>query len=523
VAPLDLVLPDGGSVPLAGEITIGRAPGNQVRLDDPAVSRQHARIRAGEDGGAAILEDVGSRYGTWVDDRQVPPAGAPLRDGSRIRVGDLRLVVRRRRTAEEAGATIVVPAGASRALPAAAAQGPRLRSGYALKRLAAGEGANRWVLHDLRSGKFLRVGDDDGRLLELLDGRRALPELLAEAERRDGPEAAARLARLLTELQDRGLLAGAGADADAGAGDGDPGAAATGARRWLQPHRVAWTGAGALIERVYRGGGRLLFTRPALAALAVLAPVGVGVFVALVVGRYGTPFVVASKIGLGGVVFVAGRFALVACHELAHGLALARSGRRAGAVGLKLLLVFPYAYVDTSEAWFEPRARRIAVSAAGPVSDLTLGAAFAIACLYAAPGTVRDILFQLALAAYLGALFNLNPFVDRDGYQILADLLREPDLRRRARAQLAARLRGDATGPPSRVLTRYAWCGVAWSVVAAGFAAAMSLRYRPVLEARFPAAVAWGVLAALWAGLLAPPAITVVGPVLARARRRAPA
>jgi putative peptide zinc metalloprotease protein len=515
VAPLDLVLPDGGSVPLAGEVTIGRAPGNRVRLDDPAVSRRHARIVAGRDG--ATLQDVGSRFGTWVDERPVPRTGARLADGSRIRVGDHELLVRRRRTADEAGATIVVPAGASRELPAAATAGPRLRSGYALKRLAPGEGPDRWVLHDLRSGKFLRVDDADGRLLELLDGRRALPELLDEARRRDGPEAAARLARLLTELRDRELLAGGPQE------DGDPPGAARGPGRRPAPRRLAWTGAGALIERLYRAGGRLLFTRPALVVLAALAPIGVGVFAALVAGRYGTPFVVASKVGLGGVVFVAGRFALVTCHELAHGLALAAAGRRAGAVGLKLVLVFPYAYVDTSEAWFEPRARRIAVSAAGPASDVTLGALFALACLYVGPGTVRDVLFQLALAAYLGALFNLNPFVDRDGYQILTDVLREPALRPRARAQLAARLRGDAAGPPSRVLTRYAWWGLAWSVLAAGFAAALSLRYRAVLETRLPPSVAWALLATLWAGLLAPAVLTVLAPVLARVRRRAAA
>jgi putative peptide zinc metalloprotease protein len=523
VVPLDLVLPDGGRVPLAGEVTIGRAADNRVRLDDPAVSRRHARIRA--DARGAVLEDAGSRYGTWVDDRPVPRAGARLRDGSRIRVGDLQLAVRTRRATasggrdpsdDAAGETIVVAPGASRALPAAT--GPRLRSGYALKRLAAGDGPDRWVLRDLRSGKFLRLDDDDGRLLELLDGRRTLPELLEEAGRREGPEAASRLARLLVELTDRGLLSGA--QTDTTNNDGAAAAApATGLRALLAPRRIAWAGAGDAIDRLHRHGGRLLLTRPVLAVLAGLVPIGLGVFVALIVGRYGTPFVVASRIGLGGLVFLAGRFVLVACHELAHGLTLAATGRRPAAVGLKLVLIFPYAYVDTSEAWFESRGRRIAISAAGPVSDLTLGAVFALGCLYAPPGTVRDVLFQLALAAYLGALLNLNPFVDRDGYQILTDVLREPGLRRRARAQLAARLRGEAgDAAASATLTRYAVWGLAWSVLAAGFAAALSLRYRPALEDLFPAPVVWGLLVALWAGLLAPAAMTVAAPVLARLR-----
>ena len=55
---------------------------------------------------------------------------------------------------------------------------------------------------------------------------------------------------------------------------------------------------------------------------------GIGVFAALIALRYGTPFVVANKIGLGGLVFLLGRFAVVAVHETAHGLTMASFGRR---------------------------------------------------------------------------------------------------------------------------------------------------------------------------------------------------
>jgi putative peptide zinc metalloprotease protein len=94
------------------------------------------------------------------------------------------------------------------------------------------------------------------------------------------------------------------------------------------------------------------------------------------------------------------------------------------------VLVFPYAYVDTSDAWFEPRSRRVAVSAAGPASDLVLGGAFALGCLAADAGALRDVFFQLACGAYVGAFFNLNPLVPRDGYQIAVDVLSPRGLRR---------------------------------------------------------------------------------------------
>ena len=165
----------------------------------------------------------------------------------------------------------------------------------------------------------------------------------------------------------------------------------------------------------------MFFTKPVLIALAVLIVLGIGAFVYLIAGRYGTPFVVASKFGWGGLVFLLGRFAVVAVHETAHGLTMASFGRRIERAGLKAIAIFPYAFVDTSEAWFETRRRRIGVSAAGPVSDFSLGAVFALCALLLPDGVVRDIFFNLAFAAYVGGFFNLNPFIERDGYHILVD------------------------------------------------------------------------------------------------------
>ncbi len=107
-------------------------------------------------------------------------------------------------------------------------------------------------------------------------------------------------------------------------------------------------------------------------------------------------------------------------------------------------------FVDTSEAYFESRAHRIVISAAGPACDLTFGALFSV-CVPGIPKAMpQEVFFQLAFAAYVGAFFNLNPFLDRDGYNILVDVLREPDLRRRARLQLAHKLSGTAPGGEPR-------------------------------------------------------------------------
>jgi Zn-dependent protease len=511
--PLELVLPDHTRVPVLDEMTIGRAPGSTLRLDDPSVSRLQARISVDTAGdGAVVLEDAGSTYGTWLDGERVD-GPRPLVDGARIRMGSQELVVERVRDEAEAGRTVVVPIGA--AATGGAGTNPRVRAGHALKRLESSEGPRRWVLKDLESNRFLRMSDADAQLFELVDGHHSLRDLIGEAERRGGTGGPARLARLLSELAERGLLDGA-ADSPAAASR-----RVAFAQRLSRPREIAWPGAGPLFQLLYARGGRHLLSRRALLAIAALVAIGLVVFPYLVAGRYGTPFVVARKVGIGALVFLVGRFAVAAVHESAHALVMISFGRRVARAGLKVILIFPYAFVDTSEAWFEPRRRRIAISAAGPISDLSLGALFALSCLALPAGTIRDICFQLALGAYLGAFFNLNPFVDRDGYQILVDLLREPGLRRRARDQLRRRLSGRGVDSDSRVLRRYGAFGLAWSTLAACVAVGMSLRYEPRLDALAlaPEQVVWAALAVVWLALFVPVIAAVAGP--ARERRRA--
>jgi putative peptide zinc metalloprotease protein len=521
-APLQLVLADGTKVPLVGDLTIGRSRGSSLFLDDPSVSRNHARIVAA-DGVEPLLEDAGSSYGTFLDDARVSEP-VPLRDGARIRLGNQRVDVQAYRDDAAAGRTIVVPIGASLLLPAvgeaslqpaetAQGQRPRLRSGYALKQLDASEGDRRWVVRDLQSGDFLRISDRDAQLLRLLDGTRSLPDLIGEGERAFGSSGAVRLARLLADLGDRGMLAGVQGSATL-----DAPAPESRLQRLLKPREHTFGGVGPFLTWAYRHGGWVLFTRPALVLIGALAIVGAGVWVALVVGRYGTPFVVAHRLVLGGLVFLVGRGLLVALHELAHGLAMESVGRHVQRAGVKAIFIFPYAFVDTSEVWFEPRCRRMAVTFAGPLSDFALAGVFSILCLTLAKGTIRDVTFQVAFGGYIAGFFNLNPFLDRDGYQILADRLGMPGLRGRAREELRRRLAGEGPGERDPALTRYAIAGLGWLFAIAGGVIALSLHFQPIMVHFASEAVVWTVLGTLWAACFVPVLIVIGPPLFARFR-----
>ena len=73
---------------IAGGAVVGRLPECDISLDDPSVSRRHARI--GRQDGVWFVEDLGSTNGTRVGDRSV--TRSELADGDELRLGNIRLV-----------------------------------------------------------------------------------------------------------------------------------------------------------------------------------------------------------------------------------------------------------------------------------------------------------------------------------------------------------------------------------------------------------------------------------------------
>jgi DNA-binding winged helix-turn-helix (wHTH) protein len=75
----------------SGENLLGRDPSAAVWIDLNSVSRRHARIVIR--GESAVLEDLKSRNGTYLDD-QLIEAPSRLVNGSRIKIGAAKLVFR---------------------------------------------------------------------------------------------------------------------------------------------------------------------------------------------------------------------------------------------------------------------------------------------------------------------------------------------------------------------------------------------------------------------------------------------
>jgi putative peptide zinc metalloprotease protein len=509
-ARADLVVPDGTRRRVGRRLTIGRGRRSAVRLEHPTVARRHARLVARR--GGVWLEDAGSGSATRLDGRPLP-GPRRLREGARVGIGDLELRLERRDDAAVAARTF---AGIA-AVADPGGTGPCLRAGWALKRLEAREGALRFVLAGPAGGPGVRMGEREASLLDLLDGRRDPDALVAEAERRLGPDGTPALAVLLAGLADHGLLEGVGVAAAPEPASGARGRLAALAR----PRELEWRGAGGAAERLHRAGAWLLLTAPALLVAALVAMAGLAAMLLLATGG-GTPLRVAGSVGLGATAFALGRVLLVAAHEAAHALALVEVGRAPRRAGLKTVLGIPFAFVDTSAAWFEPRRRRMAVAAAGPAADLVLAGAFALAAAALPGGTPRQVAFQLALAGYAGALVNLNPLLDRDGAQLLADAMDQPGLRARSRARLRDALAGrPAAATDAGAPMAYAACALLWTLALPAFVVLLwgdALRAAAERHLPHPDVALGAGLGALVALALIPLALTAAGALAERWR-----
>ncbi len=101
-------------VPEGDLLEVGRAPELGIVLQDPSVSRRHALVRRHD--GRLTIEDAGSRFGTFVNDRPLRPGETlALKDGDVVRIGHAQIVCRFQREEETVEATVENAAFAAQA------------------------------------------------------------------------------------------------------------------------------------------------------------------------------------------------------------------------------------------------------------------------------------------------------------------------------------------------------------------------------------------------------------------------
>ncbi|SMH43094.1 HlyD family efflux transporter periplasmic adaptor subunit [Azospirillum agricola] len=130
-------------------------------------------------------------------------------------------------------------------------------------------------------------------------------------------------------------------------------------------------------------------------------------------------------------------------HELGHAYTAKRFGCRVPTMGVAFLVMWPVLYTDTTDAWrLVSRRQRLAVGAAGMLTELTIAVFATLAWSFLPDGPLRSAAYFLATVSWVTTLaINLSPFMRFDGYYLLSDALDVPNLQDRAFALARWRLR----------------------------------------------------------------------------------
>jgi putative peptide zinc metalloprotease protein len=138
-------------------------------------------------------------------------------------------------------------------------------------------------------------------------------------------------------------------------------------------------------------------------------------------------------------------------HELGHALACKKWKAECHEIGLLFLVFTPCLYCDTTDSWKLPSPwRRACIAAAGIYVELTIAALAACLWLITLPGSWLHLLAAnvMLICSLSTLLVNGNPLLRYDGYYVLSDLWRVPNLhdqsREAARSLAAAWLAGQA-------------------------------------------------------------------------------
>lgn len=156
-------------------------------------------------------------------------------------------------------------------------------------------------------------------------------------------------------------------------------------------------------------------------------------------------------------------------HELGHAFTAKRFACRVPTMGVAFLVMFPMAYTDINDTWkLADRRQRLAVGAAGILTELTVAAWATLAWAMLPDGLLRNATFLLATTTWISTVvINASPFMRFDGYFLLMDWLDFPNLHARAFALGRWRLReflfGLREGVPESLKASRHWGLVAFA------------------------------------------------------------
>lgn len=367
------------------------------------------------------------------------------------------------------------------------------------------------ILKHPQSGAYARLAEDAWFVWQRLDGNHTLKDLALEFLAEHKVLAPDKIASIVADLTASGFVQTRTMRPDI--------AAEVNARRWtarfmvaarnIMEWRIMLRGIDGFLHGIHRRGGWLTFTRPVQVLLAIISASGLAAF--LLAGERVQPIIkdpVQSPYLL--LFLIPATFVSILLHESAHGLTTKHYAREVRGAGIGWYWFGPVAFIDSSDMWMAGRWPRIAVSLAGPYTNILLAGIAGLGALLSPSLLMAAALWQFAMIQYLSLMTNLNPLLEYDGYYILSDFLDKPNLRRHCLEWIGQHL-WDSIRKPATLITH--WFEFTYGILAiifVGFMAWLAVTsYRAVLEGMLA-----GVLPAMVAAAL-PWAIAVITVVAA--------
>jgi putative peptide zinc metalloprotease protein len=301
------------------------------------------------------------------------------------------------------------------------------------------DGSRNFTLRSFARDRYLLLTPKEKFLWELFDGDHSLSEIGRAFHFEFGSFDYGFIREFLAKLYHAGLLH------EVEVSSGFQRAIAAGKCAWWMRLLAGYLKLGGKLSRsiaadrycaaIYRRGGFVLFHPFSFCLVAIFTVLALMAAAALAPQARAISMRLADWPLLTAVAIVVLLPLVAMLHVLVHALACKAYGRKVRELGFFLLQgILPTFYADVTDIFMSSRRARVMVDLAGPLVEVALGSLAFIGAYASPPGLQQSLLFGAGILLWEGAIINLYPFsfLELDGYNILADLLAMPMLRRQA-------------------------------------------------------------------------------------------
>jgi putative peptide zinc metalloprotease protein len=281
---------------------------------------------------------------------------------------------------------------------------------------------------------YIRLSESEFDIWSQMDGKTSVQDLIVENYMKTGEFARNKVLRIVEQLNRQYMLVNPPVYVWSQVSQ------AVQQRSWLSrlgapaqkilTQQLSIKGLDGIIDKIYRYGGWLFYTKVAQVLFLIISILGFIAFSLLLLDPNYELFS-GNIIGSMVTLWLVAIFPIM-IHELGHALTVKHYGREVPRGGFMLFFGMPAAFVETTDIWLEPRKARLMVTWNGPYTGLIIGGIAAM-IIYANPTwAFTPTLFKLVVISYTLVFINVNPLFKLDGYYLLSDAVDIPSLRERS-------------------------------------------------------------------------------------------